>query len=121
MKKMRWSIVFLSVMTFLVSTVFLSYAADLSGTWNVKVEISGTTGTPVFILKEEGDKFVGTYKSQWGEFSCEGTVKGNDFEIVADVGGNKFVYKGKLDGDKMSGEANLGGQASGPFTGEREK
>ena len=121
MKKFSWIMVCLFVVGLVFSSSFICSAADLTGVWNVEVIISGTTGTPVFTLKQDGDKLSGKYKSQWGEFDCTGTVKENDFEIIADVGGNKFVYKGKVDGDKMSGNADLGGQASGPFTGIKAK
>lgn len=121
MKKLRWVLVFLTVMGLVSSATLMAVAADMSGVWNVEVVISGTTGTPVFTLKQDGDKLSGKYKSQWGEFDCAGVVKNNDFEIIADVGGNKFVYKGKVEGDKISGSADLGGQASGPFTGVKAK
>ncbi|MEE9912646.1 MAG: hypothetical protein K4571_13110 [Deltaproteobacteria bacterium] len=121
MKRLNWVMACLVVAGLVFSASFICSAADLTGVWNVEVVISGTTGTPVFTLKQEGDKLAGRYKSQYGEFDCVGTVKENDFEIIADVGGNKFTYKGKVDGDKMTGTADLGGQASGPFTGKKAK
>lgn len=120
MKKLRWVILFLSAIGLVSSMTFIASAADMSGVWNVEVVISGTTGTPVFTLKQEGNNLSGKYKSQWGEFNCTGVVKDNDFEIIADVGGNKFIYKGKVDGNKIVGTADLGGQASGPFTGVKK-
>ena len=55
----------------------------------------------------------GTYKGRFGEAPCTGTVNGTDFVITYELSGSKVVYKGKVDGDKMSGEADLAGQASG--------
>lgn len=115
MRKFNWVVVCLVVMSLVLGASF-TYAADLTGVWNVKLIINGETKEPVLTLKQDGDKLSGKYKSQYGEFDCTGTVKSNDFEIIADVGGNKFVYKGKVDGDKMIGNADIGGQASGPFT-----
>lgn len=121
MKKFNWIMMCLVVLSLVFYVSFLCSAADLSGVWNLEVNISGTIGKPVFTLKQDGDKLSGKYKSQYGEFDCTGSVTGNDFVIIADVGGNKFVYRGKADGDKISGITDLGGQASGPFTGVKAK
>lgn len=121
MKKFNWIMVCLVVAGLVFSASFVCSAADLTGVWNVEVVINGNTGKPIFTLKQTGDKLSGKYKSQYGEFDCTGSVKGSDFEVITDVGGNKFTYKGKVDGDKISGTADLGGQASGPFTGKKAK
>jgi hypothetical protein len=36
------------------------------------------------------------------------------------MGGVTTVYKGKVDGNKMSGDVDFGGQVSGTFTGEKK-
>ena len=96
-------------------------AADMTGTWNLELVTAGGTGNPVFVLKQDGDKLSGTYKGRFGEAPCTGTVKGNDFVINYELGGGKVVYKGQVAGNKMSGEADLAGQASGKFTGVKVK
>ena len=96
-------------------------AANMTGTWNLELVTAGGTGNPVFVLKQDGEKLSGTYKGRFGEAPCTGTIKGNDFVITYDLQGNKVIYKGKVEGDKVSGEADLAGQASGKFTGVRAK
>ncbi len=45
----------------------LATAADISGTWKVTVEIQGNTGSPTFVLKQEGEKLSGTYSGLLGK------------------------------------------------------
>ncbi len=99
----------------------IQQAVNMTGTWNLELVTSGGTGNPVFMLKQDGNKLSGTYKGRFGEAPCTGTVNGTDFVITYELSGSKVVYKGKVDGDKMSGEADLAGQASGKFTGIKAK
>ncbi|MGQ0633824.1 MAG: hypothetical protein ACT4QC_04375, partial [Planctomycetaceae bacterium] len=34
---------------------------DVTGTWNAETDLSGNPGTPVFKLKQDGDKIKGKY------------------------------------------------------------
>jgi hypothetical protein len=104
----------------LVLGASMAVAADLTGTWNLSVTSAGGTGNPTFVLKQTGDTLSGTYTGRFGEAPCTGTVKGNDVEIIYEMSGTKVVYKGKVDGNKMSGTVDFGGQGSGDFTGEKK-
>jgi hypothetical protein len=94
-------------------------AVDLTGTWNVKVVLeSGQSGSPTFILKQDGEKLSGTYSGALGEAPLTGTVKGNEVTIDFEASGAQIHYIGKVadDGKKMQGTVDYGGQASGTFT-----
>lgn len=93
---------------------------DVTGVWDVEIEIGGNTGTPVFTLKQEGEKITGQYKGQFGEAAVTGKVKGDEVEFAFENDGNKVVYKGKISKDTMKGEADYAGQASGEWTGKRK-
>ncbi|MCC7176198.1 MAG: hypothetical protein IT159_13490 [Bryobacterales bacterium] len=92
--------------------------ADISGTWNANVQTDMGSGTPVFVLKQNGEKLSGTYTGTLGESEIAGTVKGQDVVIEFDVQGARIVYTGKLDagGQKMEGKVDLAGMGSGTFT-----
>jgi len=95
---------------------------DLTGTWEVTIEIGGQTGMPVFTLKQEGEKLSGKYKGQFGEAEVTGKVKGKELEFSFEPQeGSKIVYKGTVDGDTMKGTADYAGQASGDWTAKRKK
>jgi len=98
--------------------------ADVSGTWDLKVETSGGTGTPTIILAQEGEKITGTYRGRLGESSLDGTIKGNEIAFSVNV---KFenqvltvVYKGSVDKDSMKGTVRFGDRGTGNWTGRRK-
>ena len=106
----------LSIVILLAASAF---AVDLTGTWNAKVELStGQSGTPTFVLKQDGEKLTGTYTGALGDAPIKGTVKGNDVTIDFEASGAQIHYAGKVDkdGKKIEGTVDYGGQASGTFT-----
>jgi hypothetical protein len=111
-------------MLFLLMAAF-ALAADVTGKWRFQVETDAGSGSPTFVLKQDGEKLSGAYSGQLGEAPVTGTVKGDDVEISFEASptGEKIVvkYSGKLDGDKkMKGSVDLGGLAKGTFTAEKE-
>ncbi len=94
---------------------------DVNGAWDAEVEIAGQTGTPSFVLKQEGEKITGRYKGQFGEAELKGKVKGKDVEWSFEVQGAKITYTGKVeDKDTIKGMADYDGQASGTFTAKKK-
>jgi len=110
------------VSAILLLIIFLAasaFAIDLTGTWNAKVELStGQSGSPTFVLKQDGEKLTGTYTGALGDAPIKGTVKGNDVTIDFEASGAQIHYAGKVDkdGKQIEGTVDYGGQASGKFT-----
>lgn len=110
----------------LVAGSLLSMAAlaDMSGTWVMQVQTDQGGGSPTFTLEQDGDALSGSYSGQLGQAPVTGKVDGNKFEISYGVNGGgaslKVVYSGTLDGDSASGKVDLGGMASGTFTGKKQ-
>jgi hypothetical protein len=100
---------------------------DLSGTWNVSVELPSMTATPMVVLKQDGEKLTGEYVSaQYGRFPITGTVKGNDvsFWFAMNVEGNALnvTYTGTVNKDGgLSGAVNYGDMMSGTYTASKKK
>ncbi|MEX0679240.1 MAG: hypothetical protein WD063_19345 [Pirellulales bacterium] len=96
---------------------------DLTGAWEVTIDIGGQQGAPEFTLKQEGDKLTGKYKGQFGEADVTGKVKGQEVEFSFELQeGMKAVYKGTIEKDgTMKGKADYAGQATGEWTGKRKK
>jgi acetyl esterase/lipase len=96
-------------------------AVDVSGTWNVEIEVAGQKGEPVFTFKQNGDQIAGTYKGLLGELKVTGKLAGKDvrFEFSTDQG--QVVYTGTIDNDAMKGEAKYGDSLSGKWTAKRVK
>jgi hypothetical protein len=94
---------------------------DVTGTWEVEIEIAGQTGTPSFTFKQDGDKLTGTYKGQFGESDIKGTVKGKDVEWSFEGQGAKVTYTGTVvDKDNMKGKADYAGQAEGTWKAKKK-
>jgi hypothetical protein len=97
-------------------------ATDVSGTWDAVVETQQGSGTPVFTLKQDGEKISGTYKGQFGESALTGTVKGGkvSFTFTANAGEQlKMEYTGTVAGDSMKGTAKFGDYGEGTFTAKK--
>jgi hypothetical protein len=101
--------------------------ADVSGVWEMTMQ--GTpqgdmTADATFVQEAEKIKF--TMAGPGGfEMAGEGTVKGQDLEwtvlISTPQGDFALTYKGKVDGETMSGEFQAGDFGTFPFTAKKKK
>lgn len=98
--------------------------ADVSGTWAVEVVTDQGTGTPTFILKQDGEKLSGQYKGQFGEAPVTGTIAGSDISFSVDINvqgtSARLTYKGTVEGDTMKGTVTLGEMGTATFKGTRK-
>lgn len=100
---------------------------DLTGTWNVTIELPNMTANPTIVLKQEGEKLSGDYVSaQYGKFAITGTLKGADvnFWFAMNIEGNglNVTYTGTVDKDGgFTGSVTYGDIMSGTFTAARKK
>ena len=121
MKKARnCLLVFVAACAFvLVSSFVFASDVDMTGTWDLKVETPNGKGTPVFELKQEGNKLTGKYSGAFGESPVEGTVNGKSFEINYKSGGVAVKYSGEVEGSTVKGEVDYGSYGKGTFTGKK--
>lgn len=101
-------------------------AVDLSGEWAFTVSTSQGSGSPTFVFKQDGEQLTGRYKGLLGEADLTGTVKGKalHFSFTGQAQGTEFTvtYDGEIESnDSVKGTVDLGGMASGTFTGQRKK
>jgi len=112
------------LLALLVLTAGLCFCADISGTWNITIEIQGNTGTPTFVLKQDGDKLTGTYTGMLGEAPVTGTVQGDkaewSFDVNSDQVSGKVTYRGTVTGNKIKGTVSLGDLGTGTFEGTKK-
>ncbi len=105
----------------LVVGASVSQAADsITGTWECTINYGSGTGYPAFVLQQDGEKITGTYKGALGDSELTGTIKGSDFVLSFKSSGIDMIYKGKIEGNKISGTGDLGPIGKGPFTGEKK-
>ena len=83
-------------------------AADITGKWNVEVDLGGQSGTPKFTFQQKGEALTGT-------------VKGDDVSFQFETSGIKVTYIGKVTSPTtMKGQADYGGQAEGTWTAKKD-
>jgi hypothetical protein len=119
----------LSVVAIVAALALTSVAAqkfDMTGEWVFEVQTDAGTGSPTFSLKQAGDKITGKYKGTFGEADVTGTVSGKTFKLTfsADAQGTavNIAYDGEFESaTAVKGKVDLGGMATGTFTGKKVK
>lgn len=102
-------------------TVARAQAQSAVGSWDITIETPNGARTSQLVIKQDGDKLTGAMKSPRGERPLDSvSVKGSDITMTMTVNaqGQDLVvtYKGKIEMDKMSGDADFGGFASGAWS-----
>jgi hypothetical protein len=101
---------------------WIAMAADITGTWEFKVQTPRRNGSPSFTFKQEGEKLAGTYSGLFGKAPLSGTVKGDQVEFsfkARFVGG--VQYSGTIEGPtSMKGNVEYGNLGKGTFTGTKK-
>jgi hypothetical protein len=82
------------------------------------------SGAPTVVFQQDGEKLTGTYTGQMGQYPLEGTFtdKKIAFTVSVNMQGNEIalVYTGTLEADgTLKGTVDLGGMASGTWTGKK--
>jgi hypothetical protein len=98
---------------------------DITGAWELTVESPQGTLTMTANYRQEGQTLTGTHVSEMGETPLKGMVKGVDivYTLTIDAGGQQFTitHTGKVDGDTITGTADVGGMGSMNWTARRKK
>jgi len=125
MKKPKQLLLFsitVSAIIMMLSVSFQSKPAKVTGTWNMVVETSAGSGSPVFVLKQENDTLItGTYTGTFGEAPVQGTIKINKIDLKFSASGMSMEYIGTIDGNSMKGKSIFGTMGEGTFTGLRKE
>jgi hypothetical protein len=121
-------IIFFAVLGLAVGAVVTQAADSLTGTWKLAVDSELGKGTPTFVLQQDGEDITGTTGTDKGEVGISkltGRIQGSYFEIAREYNGKVITYKGKVEGNKISGSIVFGSRGrgrslTGTFTGEKQ-
>ena len=112
-----------AVVSCVAAGAFTSELADVTGQWNVSLELGSITGHPTLELKQDGEKLKGTYRGRYGAFPLEGGVKDNKigFTVAMTAEGQETSgsFAGVIDGDSMSGTVEFEGAGEGTWSATR--
>ena len=103
-----------------------AYAGSASGKWTAAIDTQIGIQNYTYDFKVDGEKLTGSAKSQFSESQlAEGSVKGDEVSFVENL---KFegqevrvVYKGKIAGDEIKFNRQVGEFASEDFVAKRAK
>ena len=103
---------------FAVSAATAAFAADPSGTWKWTTHTPNGEIDTTLKLESKDGKLAGAYSNQFGDTEISNASLQGDviaFDVVRDVGGGKFVvkYRGKLEGDTITGTIEAPGRDGG--------
>jgi hypothetical protein len=98
---------------------------NITGAWEMTVESPQGTMVITANYKQDGETLTGNHVSEMGEAPLKGTVKGADVEytLTLDMGGQQMtiVHKAKVEGDTMTGSADIAGMGSIAFKCKRKQ
>lgn len=119
MKKL-FSMVVIGLMCAAAATL-IAQTVDISGKWEFTQDLGNQTITRIYTIEQTGEKLVVKRTNKDGqEVKAEGTIKGNKVEWseVGSINGGELtiVTTGTVEGDKMSGDLDVGGQAEFSWT-----
>src|SRR5262245_54774103 len=110
----------------LASAAAAQQKLTLTGKWVFEVQTDAGTGTPTVTFKQDGEKITGHYSSMTlGEADLTGTLKGQalTFNFQADLQGTAVpvTYTATVESNTaMKGTIDIGGAATGTFTGKKQ-
>lgn len=100
-------------------------ASDAAGRWDTTFYTNEGPRPATMVLKKDGEKVTGTISSELGEAPIAGTQKGGDLALAisADFGNGPITISmtGRLEGDVMTGSADIGGQMQMDWGAKRAK
>ncbi len=99
-------------------------SADLSGRWDVTIQFAAGTGEHALYIRQQGNRLIGTHQGDFTARDFTGSISGEDVRIASSVGevhGAALSYRftGKLDGDRISGDLDMGEYLSAKWTARR--
>jgi hypothetical protein len=98
---------------------------NVAGEWEMTSEGRQGPRTQIFKIKQDGEKIIVTTEGRRGPMKGEGTIKGNEIEwtftmSMGDRGDMTMTYKGKVEGDTMKGEVQMGDFGSREWTAKKK-
>jgi len=92
-----------------------SEPAKIAGKWQMSMESPHGTVKGPFQVQQDGAKLTGTFEAEiFGTLSVTGSVDGKkvSFSLSGPNVPHAFTFSGTLDGSKMSGKTEMGGEWS---------
>lgn len=101
-----------------LATAVSALAADPTGTWKWTTRSPNGEIETTLKLESKDGKLAGAYSNQYGDTAISNASLQDDalaFDVVREFGGGRFVikYRGKLEGDTITGTLETPGPGGG--------
>lgn len=98
---------------------------SVNGQWDARLEFGRGSANHTIVLEQNGANLVGTHRAEFYSSDVRGTVSGNEaqFRSSFQIQGQRlsYLFKGSVDGDKMTGTVNLGEYGETTWTAQKHK
>lgn len=100
---------------------------DVTGKWQMTLEMSMGTANPSLELKQNGEKLTGSYTGRYGTFALQGTIKERSiifsFQMAAEGESVAMTFTGEVapDAQSIKGKAVLGEMGDATWSAKRDK
>jgi L-seryl-tRNA(Ser) seleniumtransferase len=99
-------------------------AADLSGTWDVRIEYAASSSTHRLHLRQRGSDVDGQHQGDFVTRDLSGTVDGDAVRLRSDFPESNgdalgYTFTGRASADEMAGDVDLGEYLKARFTAKR--
>jgi hypothetical protein len=122
MNKVFSAIAMLSLL--LIPVLMSAQDVNVTGDWEITTQSPRGERTSDIHFEQEGEKLTVTMQLMREEVTAEGTVKGNKIEwsVTRETQRGEFTisYSGTVEGDTMSGEAQMGDFGSMEWTAKKK-
>ena len=122
MKKMSSGLAMLSLL--LIPVLLNAQEVNVTGDWEMTTQSPRGERTQDIHFEQQGEKLTVTMQIRGEEVTAEGTVKGNKIEWSVtrstERGDFTISYTGTVEGDTMSGEAQMGDFGSMEWTAKKK-
>jgi hypothetical protein len=111
---------------FLAGLSLFALAVNVSGTWEMIAQTPQGDWESEMKIEQDGEKITVTMEGfQGDEMTGEGTIKDNQIEwtvtMNTEMGDFSIIYTGTVEGDTMSGEAEIGDFGTIEWTAKKKK
>jgi hypothetical protein len=100
-----------------------SPAVNISGRWDVEIEFYSSKSQHTFFLEQDGNWLQGSHKGDFSMRDIAGTLDGDQVKLSSSdrhlADNIPFVFSGKVEGEKMSGQIYLGEYINAKFSAVR--
>ena len=102
----------------------LAPAANLTGRWDVRIEYTAGSSMHVLHLRQDGHDVDGTHQGDFVARDLAGTISGSAVRLRSNYGGQTgdslaFTFTGKISGNEMSGDLDMGEYLAARWTAQR--